>query len=44
VEGARPEDAEVFMISHDWLDHLIERIDDIVGELSEIRPPFGSSN
>jgi len=32
------------MISHDWLDRLIERIDDIVGELSEIRPPFGRSN
>jgi hypothetical protein len=44
VEGARPEDSEVFMISHDWLDRLIERIDDIVGELSEIRPPFGRSN
>jgi hypothetical protein len=44
VEGARPEDSEVFMISHDWLDRLTERIDDIVGELSEIRPPFGRSN
>jgi hypothetical protein len=30
--------AEVHMISDDWLDRLVQRIDDIVGELSAIRP------
>jgi hypothetical protein len=32
---------EVHLISDDWLDRLVERIDDIQVELNAIRPPLG---
>ena len=43
VEEEKPDKSEVFVISHRWLDDFIDRLDDVVGELSALRPPLRCS-